>query len=211
MPLNNETSATELARALGQPAPASTVASAATSAAASAAPAVRSPTPPALLERAIARRRSVHAFGDQPVTGAETAAILRTARTAAPVRAGSPLEIAVAVSGGQEQRHGVYRTNEDGGLAGMVAGESLVAELRECYAPAPLLLLICGAVPAAADEYRTTLLAAASSGYTAWLAAVGIGLAGCVFGRTHGKVTDALGGASRHLFTIAIGHAARPE
>jgi hypothetical protein len=117
----------------------------------------------------------------------------------------------VAISGGQDRRRGVFQTNESGELARMLSGESLVAELRESYAHAPVLLLICGAVPAGADEYRTTLLAAGWSGYTAWLAAVAIGLEGCVFGRAHGRVTAALPTASRHLFTVAIGHAARHD
>lgn len=219
MPLVSETSAGELARALGEPATV-TAAFGAVTGPRGTWRELRLPTDRgqddheddgilALLDEAITRRRSVRAFAMRPVAEAEVAAVLRAARTAAPVlAAGPPLEIAVAVSGGRDRRPGVFRTNEAGELAGMLSGESLVAELHESYAPAPVLLLICGPVPAGADEYRTTLLAAASSGYTAWLAAVAIGLEGCVFGRAHGRVTAALSTACRHLFTVAVGHAA---
>jgi nitroreductase len=196
MPLISETSVTELARALGQPGTAPPAA------------ATRPPIAPALLEQAIAHRRAVHRFGSRPLTDTEVATVVRAARAAPPVRTRSPLEIAVALSGNQAPRAGVFWTNEDGGLAGPLAGESLVGELHKCYVAAPVLLLICGPISASAEEYRTVLLAAGSCGYTAWLAAVSSGLAGCVYGRSHGQLTGMLAGAGRHLFTLAIGHPA---
>lgn len=161
------------------------------------------------LDKAMQRRRSVREFDDRPVTADQLGLVLRAARTAAPVRSAMPPEINVAISGDQDQRPGLFATGESGALTEALSGESLVAELRASYVAAPVLLLICGTIGDGADGYARTLLAASSCGYTAWLAAIALGLDGCVFGRAHGRVTAAVRSSRRplnhHLFTVAIG------
>jgi hypothetical protein len=162
------------------------------------------------LDEAIRRRRSVRAFDDRPVVASQLGLILRAARSAALVRPGMSLEINVALSGGwPDRRSGLFGTDESGALTLALSGESLVTELHASYVAAPVLLLICGTIAAGADGYRRALLAASSFGYSAWLAAIVLGLDGCVFGRAHGRVTSAVRSsrhpANRHLFTLAIG------
>lgn len=94
---------------------------------------------------------------------------------------------------------------------------SPLAYLRHEYADAAALLLIGGdphqgVTDGSPVSYGSMLVRAGTLGYGAWLAAISVGLAGGVFGRTCSQATQAaqlLDVRLRHLFTVAIGSPAK--
>lgn len=85
-------------------------------------------------------------------------------------------------------------------------------ELRTAYADAACLLLICADISAAGPpdgpEYGPLLIRAGTIGYGAWLTAIRLGLAGCVYAAAHHQVTAAarlVDARLNHVFTASAG------
>jgi len=159
-------------------------------------PAVRRP-----LDGVLSARQAVRSYRPDPVPGDDLAALLRSARSAdaAAWSAAGPPGWAPAAR---------FVTADD--------PPDLRSTLFRQYAAAPAILLVGGDVAAAVDAmglagYRHALLRASGFGYAAWLAAVALGLDGCVFGRASARANAAVrewfGGTHRHLFTVTIGAA----
>lgn len=160
------------------------------------------------LSKAIARRRSVREFAPDPIAPELLSSIIGVAREASPVRPPTTLRVDVAIAA----RSAVFRTTPSGELTSQVGGLEFLEVLHDCYTAAPVLLLIHDSLTTTTERYRATLLAAAGLGHNAWLAALTMGLDGCVFPRSSGLVTSAAREsgrhADRHLFTVAIGRSA---
>jgi nitroreductase len=159
----------------------------------------------------VRRRRSVRSFAAEPVETAQLREIIDTAH--ARHRDLSVLLAAYRISG---LTPGTYLL-ESGGDPTRCA-EYPLESIRETYADAAAVLLICGDLASACDKdgangYSRLLVQAGSFAYTAWLTAVSLGLAGSVYGRSdHGADTAARRlSERRHLFTIALGHATVAE
>jgi hypothetical protein len=167
-------------------------------------------TVPSEIDAAIARRRSTRIFSDKQISRMQIDYIIRSARRAAPTWSSHTSEIDVVLPLGGEGRLVAFEADADGlSDRQLPIGFTVLSQLHMSYLAAPVILLLSGRVMSSGSDYRSALLAASCSGYTAWLAASAIGLDGCAFGWAHGGISDAIrarrGRGFRHLFTVAIG------
>ena len=136
-------------------------------------------------------RRSVRQFADREVDLDALAGVLRPGRTEIAVAVGSGLHLWTAERLGRQ-----------------IAGAEVVAALRNRYAPAPVIVLFF-ATPTDLAGHYAHLVEAGQRGYETWLAALGLGLAGCPFGLTSTVAVEAFRQAgrpaARQLFTLALG------
>ena len=179
---------------------------------------------PGPIQDTLARRHSVRGFAAEPVPAATVRAATAAAHAAEAAiwppgqhgRSGFRfLAAAFSVSG---LATGLYACARPDGELHRVDFAGLDM-LREQYAPAPVLLLVCGNLnqacrTAGASGYASMLVRAGTAGYGAWLWAIANGLAGTVFGGASHQVS----GAARqvdadlcHLFTVAIGRPRPPR
>jgi len=178
---------------------------------------------PVSVEAALARRRSVRAFGAAPVTAAERSQLLWAAqgvtdaaggRTAPSAGARYPLEVyAVDPSGvyhydARGHRLELIRRGDAGpALAAAALGQAAVRR-------APLRLVVTGVVARTAAKYgaraeRYVLLEAGHAAENVLLEAVALGLGAVPVGALDGaKVRAALGlpADQEPIYVIAIGH-----
>lgn len=158
---------------------------------------------------AIARMRSVRSFSGVRPLRVQLDYIISSARAATPVMSAHEVAIDVVVDLDGDGRAEIFKVGESGLSESKLPIQFPLSDLYESYVSAPALLLFSGPVASNASAYRSMLLAASCTGYTAWLAAIMIGLDGCVFGRSHGDISDAVaahrGYGYRHLFTLALG------
>jgi hypothetical protein len=167
-------------------------------------------TMPLEIDAAIARRQSIRSYGDSQLSRVQIDYIIRSAGSATLTGSSHKPDIDVVLPLEGEGRLGVFEAGGRGLSDKQLPVEATVlSELHQSYLAAPAILLLSGRVTPSASDYRSALLAASCSGYTAWLAANVIGLDGCVFGWSHGGISDAIrarrGCGYRHLFTVAIG------
>ena len=139
--------------------------------------------------QAMARRQAVRDFADSPVPAAQVLAIIAAARGADaslwPPRSHSAgtFEILVAAFGVGGMPRGLYPAGAGFGTRMAQVEPGWLDSLRDQYADAPVLLLICadlnGACRAAGPAgYPSMLVRAGTLGYAAWLAGIAGGLAG---------------------------------
>jgi nitroreductase len=165
-------------------------------------------------------RRSVREFRDEPLPLADVQFVVDYAGAAlqawwpAAGRADRGLAVLAAAFDVTGLSRGIHAPDQE---ATLVAEPGWLPALRDIYAPAPVLLLICGDVSWACSEagpgYGGLLTAAGALGYALWLAAISAGLAGSVYGGTCHDVTQAVSGyrpGLHHLFTFALGRPAAP-
>jgi hypothetical protein len=167
-------------------------------------------TVPSEIDAAIARRRSTKSFSGKQISRMQIDYIIRSARRAAPTGSSHTPDIDVVLPLEGEGGLGVFEADADGlSDRQLPVGFTVLSQLHMSYLAAPAILLVSGRVMSSGSDYRSALLAASCSGYTAWLAASVIGLDGSVFGWAHGGISDAIrarrGCGFRHLFTVAIG------
>lgn len=171
------------------------------------------------LDDAIGVRRAIRDFADRPVLRSEVELVLEHARAMlqrwwpAVSQPAYGLTVIVAADHVTGLEHGLYSYAENTGPRRLPADARLLRGLRAAYAPAPVLLAICGDLPWALSpegpDYGGLLTAAGALGYASWLSAVSLGLAGCAFGGAAQELTDIavdIAPGLRHLFTIALGH-----
>jgi len=169
------------------------------------------------LSAVLAARRSVREFSGEPLALADLEFILGHADQA--VRAWWPagprqdlgltvLTAACDVAGLPRGIHAVV----NGSRPRLLADPRWLPALRGKYAPAPVLLAVCGDLPwacsAAGPGYGGLLTAAGALGHAMWLSALSIDLAASVYGSPCQELTGIAGSYAvglRHLFTIAIG------
>jgi hypothetical protein len=108
---------------------------------------------------------------------------------------------------------GIYAVEPGSQSPAPVPGPPSPASVREAYADAPALLLICAdphqqARDAGGSSYGSLIVRSGTLGYAMWLAAVSGGLAGCGYGSSCHDMTLAArqwDPRYRHFFTVAIG------
>jgi hypothetical protein len=170
----------------------------------------------------LSRRRSLRAFSAEPVP-AEKLGIIAGAGLAAerrqwPVGAhcGMGMTFVLAALNVAGLPPGFYICTADASntLSLLQEKPARMQELRQRYADAPAILMVCGDVGSACRAmgkhgYGQILVRAAAAGYAAWLRAISLGMAGTVFGGTCHQVTASLIQAGSphlwHLFTVAVG------
>ncbi len=171
------------------------------------------------LEEVLSSRRSVREFDGRPLPVSDlefvirhAAGVLRTWWPAGP-RADLGLEVLAAAFSVTGLPRGIYAAPRPGER--LAADPGWLPALRDSYARAPVLLAICGDLTWACSDsgpgYGGLLTAAGALGYAMWLSALSIGLAASVYGGACQELTQlAASRASgrRHLFTVALGHAA---
>jgi hypothetical protein len=174
------------------------------------------------LDDILSRRRSLRAFSAEPATAAELSMIaeagLAAERRQWPVGAhhSMGLTFVLAALNVADLAPGLYLSTTRGPNAFSLIQHkpAWVPELRQRYADAPAILMICGDVGSACRAmgkpgYGQILVRAAAAGYAAWLRAISLDMAGTVFGGTCHQVTTSLSQAGSphlwHLFTLAIG------
>jgi hypothetical protein len=169
------------------------------------------------LSAVLAARRSVREFSGEPLALADLEFILGHAGQA--VRPWWPagtrqdlgltvLAAAFDVAGLPRGIHAVVH----GSPPRLLADPRWLPALRDRYAPAPVLLAVCGDLPwacsAAGPGYAGLLTAAGALGHAMWLSALSIDLAASVYGTPCQELTGTAGSHAaglRHLFTVAIG------
>jgi hypothetical protein len=168
------------------------------------------------LEEVLAGRTSVRDFTDEPVERAELAAVLARARAAqrdqwpAAVHGDPGLHLAVAARRVPGLAPGLYDWPADGTPRPFNPVPAPRDTLADTYTPAPVLVLVCGSVTRVGGAAAGGLLVRAGAlGHAVWLAARTHGLECSVFGAAWAPARRAFPG-SRHLFTVALGHPARP-
>jgi nitroreductase len=175
-----------------------------------------------LTDDVLARRGSVREFATSMVPRGQILAAVAAAHDADAAvwpsgRHGAiDLEILIAASGIDGLARGLYAARETGTEL-LSPDPAELDTLRKQYTDAPALLLICANLnhacrAAGPAGYPAALVRAGAAGYAAWLWAISVGLAGCVYG---GASHEASGAARqrdvnlRHLFTVALGMPAR--
>jgi nitroreductase len=169
-------------------------------------------------EEVLRRRRATRAFSTDPVPRHDLALIVDRARQAEqalwPAGGHGAIDYTILAAAFRITGlpPGLYRTGRDGDLAPLAA--PWLNTLRLAYADAACLLLICADVTAACRAggpgYGPLLVRAGTLGHGVWLAAIDLGLAGCVYAGPHHQVTGAArlaGSGCRHLFTASVGRA----
>lgn len=170
----------------------------------------------------LSRRRSVRAFGPEPARTADLS-MLMDAGLAAERRlwpAGtSPrvqMTFLLTALNVASLAPGLYlrATAMPGTFSALQRQPAWLPELRQRYADAPALVMVCGDAVGACRAigkrgYGHTLVRAAAAGYAAWLRAISLAMAGTVFGGACPHVTASLDQAGFpdlwHLFTLAVG------
>jgi hypothetical protein len=184
------------------------------------------PWPSGAANDALARRRAVRHFTDEPISLPALATVIEHARAAGqtvwPAEVHGLVEYTILIA--------AFRvTGLDPGLY-LAGGDTKtdpfsrptdapwLDSLRAAYADAACLLLICANITAACRTggpgYGPLLIRAGTIGYAAWLSAISLGLAGCVYARPHYRVTEVarlVDGRSNHVFTISLGTAPTHE
>jgi hypothetical protein len=170
------------------------------------------------IEESLIRRQSVRAFALSAVPRSLVLGAIAAARAAGEAvwppdrHGGVSMQMLVAAVNVDGLAPGVYTVREAG--TDLLTPKSEYLDiLREQYADAPVLILICADLNQACRDagqagYPATLTRAGTVGYAAWLWAVSAGLAGCVYGGASPDASGAvrqLDGNLRHLFTVAIG------
>lgn len=175
------------------------------------------------LHNILSRRRSVRAFNGKPAPVAEIAVIaraglaaerrLRAAETPDCMR----MTIVLAALNVAGLVPGLYisRAEAPGTFSLIQREPAWMHELRQRYADAPAILMICGDTRSACRAmgkrgYGQILVHAAAAGHAAWLRAISLGMAGTVFGGTCHQATASLAQDDSphrwHLFTVAVGY-----
>jgi hypothetical protein len=162
-------------------------------------------------------------FSPEPVALVQVTAVVRNALAAihdmwpTGARAADPTEILLLAGRVQELDVGLYLTGSDGFTPVTPGSQHRLAWVRSSYGDAPVLLLVCGDLPAALSGdcygYQALLHRAGLLGHALWLSAAATGLASSISGRPHSQVTAAtrqLGDRLHHLLTVAVGRA-RPD
>lgn len=171
-------------------------------------------------EEILIRRQSVREFAARPLTRRQLVAIVDSAHQAAhalwpPGTHGIvKFTILAGIYRVSALKTGLYLVDPaaEGDAVTFLQAGSWLESLREEYADAACLLFVCADFgPACRDtgrEYGSLVSRAGTLGYAAWLSAIGLGIAGSVYGPSHHLVTKAacsLDIRSRHLFTVALG------
>jgi hypothetical protein len=170
------------------------------------------------IEDVLAERRSVRAFASLAITRADVLGAIGAARNAEEAvwphsRHGDiGLVMLIAAFDVDGLAKGLYRTDE--ASTELPSLDSAYLDiLREQYADAPVLMLICADMNKACRDagqagYPAALTRAGTAGYAAWLWSISAGLAGSVYGGAsqHASAAGRQWDANlRHLFTVAIG------
>ncbi|WP_026930362.1 nitroreductase family protein [Glycomyces tenuis] len=172
------------------------------------------------LREALRRRRSHREYTNAPVPAALIDLVLSTALQTHRAQWGALDDEGAALGPYLLVREGrgrdpLYRVRS--GLERIRAQDTgkLACALAEHYAAAPVMLLITGpAGPGAAHRYGDLLTRAGALGHAFWMAAVGFGLDGCMFGKACSEFTGFLrrgGRDARHLLTVTIGYGTAPS
>ncbi|MFI6599167.1 hypothetical protein ACIBHX_23160 [Nonomuraea sp. NPDC050536] len=168
------------------------------------------------LEEVLAGRRSVREFDARRPALADLLGVLELAETSqrrqrpAGLGGAADLRTAVAAYGIDGLPAGLYVRDHASGELRRAGEAPWLEELRDSYAHAPTLVLIC--CPAGcfgADTYGQLLVRAGALGYAVWLAARTYGLDCSVYGKANRHLAGTFmqdGIAMRHLFTIAVGY-----
>lgn len=170
------------------------------------------------IEEALIRRQSVRVFAPSAITCSQVMGAIAAARDAGEVvwpsgqHGGVSLEMLIAANNIDGLAPGLY-TADEAGVEPLAQEPAYLDILREQYADAPALILICADLNRACREagqggYPATLTRAGTAGYAAWLWAVSVGLAGCVYGGASQQASAAgrrLDADLRHLFTVSMG------
>jgi hypothetical protein len=170
------------------------------------------------VEEVLTQRSSVRAFASSALARSDVLGAAGAARDAEetvwpPGQHGAMgLDVLVAACNVDGLAKGVYSTR-DAGPEPLSLGSAYPDILREQYADAPALLLICADVNLACQDagpagYPAALVRAGTAGYAAWLWSISAGLAGSVYGGASQQVSGAgrqRDAVLRHLFTVAIG------
>lgn len=155
------------------------------------------------LHEAILARRAVRRFAADPVDQVTADLVVNTGLTAfRQYWWGEPLVLVAAFAVGGRPA-GLYQGERSQGQP------DWLPQLRQAYASAPMLILICDDVVSRQPGHAASLVHAGAAGYGMWLAATRCGLAACAYGGSNADVTAAAERArplARHLFTLAIGH-----
>ncbi|WP_024874353.1 nitroreductase family protein [Saccharomonospora piscinae] len=169
------------------------------------------------LEEVLAERRSVRDFGAAPVALTDLLSLLRLAESAqrkqwpAEVHGDPGLAVLVAAEHVEDLDAAIY--HRDGALSlRRLEAPPWQDELVDTCPGAAAVALICGSVrQVGAPAYGGLLVRAGALGYAIWLAARTHGLECSVFGGARpavSRLADGVRPGLRHLFTVAIGHAA---
>jgi nitroreductase len=173
-------------------------------------------------ENVLARRRAVRQFTDDAVAPQDVETIVEHARQAErsvwPAEAHGVIGYTLVVAAFRITGlvPGLYLVSADpaAGSFSMLASGPWLDSLRAAYADAACLLLICADIAAAcrpgAPGYGPLLIRAGTLGHGAWLSAISLGLAGCVYAGPHHRVTEAVrlvDARSNHIFTTSLGRA----
>lgn len=172
---------------------------------------------PDWLEAALAERRAVRSFSDEPVETARIRDALAEARTLhADLFPGTQgLTVLLAAYRVSGLAPGLYQDGENTWTP--VPGN--VDAMRPWYDGAPAVLLIGAATPAAcahrgAAGYAELLATGAGLAYTTWLVAIAHGLSGCPYGRAYDAPTAAFRSQEpglRHVMALSLGRGDEPQ
>ncbi|WP_327688107.1 hypothetical protein [Streptomyces tubercidicus] len=172
---------------------------------------------PDWLEAALAERRAVRSFSDEPVEAARIRDALTEARAlhADLFPGAQDLTVLLAASRVSGLAPGLYR--EDEHTWSPAPGD--VDAMRPWYDGAPAVLLIGADTAAAcaragAAGYAELLVSGAGLAYTTWLAALARGLSGCPYGRSYDAPTAAFRSQEpglRHVMALSLGHGDEPQ
>jgi nitroreductase len=175
-------------------------------------PAGRMPEPqrwPAPTTEIVRSRHSVRTFSTEPIDIAHLRVIIDSAHLRHP-----GFSVLIAAYRVADLDSGTYLAEPGNELT--ARPEYILDGVREAYADAAALLIICGDLAAAVEAdgpngYSRLLVQAGAFAYTAWLTALSLGLAGSVYGRSNGDADAAArrSGGLRHLFTAALGREPR--
>jgi hypothetical protein len=164
--------------------------------------------------------RPTAVFSPEPVAFVQVTAIVRNAFAAGHAvwptggRASIRTEILLLAGRVQDLDAGFYLTDSNGFTPAALGSQHRLSSVRSSYGDAPLLLLVCGDLPAALRSdclgYQALLRRAGLLGHAAWLSAAATGLSGSISGRPHSQVTAVarqLDDGLHHLLTVALGRA----
>lgn len=173
---------------------------------------------PGPIEHSLTRRRSVRVFAASALSRAHVLGAVAAAHEAEEAvwppgqHGGVGLDVLIAAFNIEGMAKGLYAIYEAN--AELLSEDSAcLGILRERYADAPVLMLVCADLnqtcrDAGPAGYQAALIRAGTLGYAAWLWSISMGLTGCVYGAAshHASGVGRTRNANlRHLFTVAIG------